>query len=267
VLRIVSLRYDWRPVTLSEGEPPGVGDRCLAVGCPRRRSHVATAAGLAAVGWFDPAAPGGRLESTRGKPARVGKDATVVALRFAADLSEGAGIGSPVFDARGACIGMVAHEDAARPGAERVLVRPAALLRPFLEAVGAAAHFDPPDLGVLLGPAPAEPGRSADLPDDLRRAREKAPGGAIVERVLAEGPASGVLWEGDVVLAVDGRPVFGDVPESLALAFLPLLVEVPADVTVLRGGRPREVGVTPRRAGELWGDGQVAHDRRASARR
>ena len=72
-----------------------------------------------------------------------------------------------------------------------------------------------------------------------------------------------MLWEGDVVLEIEGRPVFGEVYESVALAFLRLHPGVPTDVVVLRGGTRRALQVGTRRARQLYPDFDAEHDRQA----
>ncbi|MHC5010685.1 MAG: hypothetical protein ACYTG6_06995, partial [Planctomycetota bacterium] len=128
------------------------------------------------------------------------------------------------------------------------------------------ATFDPPHLGVHFGPPPEALGELGDLPflpDELMRSREHEPGGAVVTEVLAPGPASRILWEGDVVVEIEGRPVFGEIYESLGLALLPLTPGVPADLVVVRGGRRRMLQVTPTRARVLYPAFEQDHHRRA----
>ena len=85
-------------------------------------------------------------------------------------------------------------------------------------------------------------------------------GGAVVASVLPDGPANGILWQGDLLLSIDGRPVYGDSPESFALALFPLTPSVPAEVVVWRGGRPQRFSVVARRARALDPAFQRRHD-------
>lgn len=263
VARLVTLQRRWTPVRWADAGREALGERFLAVGAPRGRPFVASAARLGSIGFLDPTARGGTYDLPRGKRTGPGKGAEPLWLRFASDLSTRGGSGSPVFDASGGCVGMAVAADPGRGGDERILVRPSSLLRRFLDPIVAEATFDPPDLGVRFGPAPVPPGGVVTLPEDLARLRDRESGGAIVEGVTPEGPANRILWEGDLVLSIEGRLLFGEVPESIGLALAALPLGVPAEVIVFRGGRRQSLQVTPRRGAELFENLAAEHVARA----
>jgi S1-C subfamily serine protease len=217
----------------------GIARRFLAIGSPVGRTHVVSAGLLASMLWFDPDAAGG-LAEIRHRIGGPGKHATLIELAFAPDLSTEGGAGSPVFDESGSCVGFVASGPRAGPDDGRTYVRPAAFVRPLVDAIVERSAFRPPDLGVRFGPAPGAP-----LPPELVELRKRWRGGATVEHVDSPGPSNKALWEGDVVLEVDGRPVFGEIYESLALALLRLSPGVPCELVVLRGGQRKPVSVSP----------------------
>ncbi|MFV1959282.1 MAG: hypothetical protein ACC662_07700, partial [Planctomycetota bacterium] len=76
-------------------------------------------------------------------------------------------------------------------------------------------------------------------------------------------PANRILWEGDVVVEIEGRPVFGEVYESLALALIRLQPGVPADVVVVRGGARKTLEVMPKRLSAIYPD-PLEHDARGA---
>jgi S1-C subfamily serine protease len=234
------------------------GDRFVAVGAARGRGRVVSVGRLGALEWLDPdAASGVTVADERGDPPG-GRAAVLVALRFDRALATTHGGGAAVVDASGHLVGLVSEtgsDDAT------VLVRPAALVRPVHDAIGRDGAFDPLVLGVRFAPRPVGHGVAAPVPPALERSRQRVNGGALVTWVDADGPANRVLWEGEIVLAIEGRPVVGERYESLALALLALHEHVPADLLVFRDQEPVSVQVTPVRASAWVRNVTRWHDR------
>ena len=86
---------------------------------------------------------------------------------------------------------------------------------------------------------------NADLAEAFRLKPEAAKaGGVIITGVLQNGPAAqGGIRPGDVITAVDGKPV-GNVSQLLT-AVAALKPGIPAPLKVLRGDGPVEIAVTP----------------------
>jgi S1-C subfamily serine protease len=256
VVRVVSTRRTWSVVVPRQPAREDFGEPFLSVGGTRTHGRAVSSGRFGGMSWFDPDSESGRVDANKKKPGRTGKRAFLTGLLFADTVLAPDSTGAAVFDLHGKFVGLAVGRDPARPEEERVLVRPLSFLASVAETIAKQATFDPPDLGLSFEALEA----TAALPPDLVRARAKARGGAIVGTVLAEGPSNGLLWEGDVVLDVDGRPVFAEVAESFAWALLPLTPGVPADVTVWRGGRAQKFPVSPGRARSLWPDFQARHD-------
>jgi S1-C subfamily serine protease len=226
---------------------------------------VIAAATLASAEWFDPTATGGRVERKAAAGKALGKGAFPLALRFAEGPVAAGGEGSAIVDEHGACVAVVAR---VREGpAPACVVRPLDLARGLLAGVAADARYDPPDLGVRFEPAPAEDGAPA-LPPDLERLRAttREKGGAVVGPVSARSPALGALWPGDLVLEIEGLPVFGDVPETVVLALEALRLDTPVEVVTWRGGRRESVTVRAVPGRSVHPDFQAEHDARGGPR-
>ena len=146
-------------------------------------------------------------------------------------------------------------------------MRPLDLARGLLDVLAANARYDPPDLGLRFEPAPLRDVVAA-LPPDLERLRAttRERGGAVVGPVSPRSPALGALWPGDLVLEVEGRPVFGDVPESLVLALESLPLDAPVDVVTWRGGKRENVVVRAVPGRSVHPDFQAEHDARGGER-
>ncbi|HEU5394524.1 MAG TPA: PDZ domain-containing protein, partial [Candidatus Methylomirabilis sp.] len=89
-------------------------------------------------------------------------------------------------------------------------------------------------LGVLIQPVPREAAGSLGLPDDR---------GALVSEVVADSPAAAAgMQPGDVIVALDGKPVpeARELPRLVAGRAVGSIVEV----TFLRGGKRRTVRLT-----------------------
>jgi serine protease Do len=257
VLRVVSVRRDFRPLAFGPVETALLG-RVLAVAGPAAgRRAVVTGSALASITWFDPSRPSGVQETPRGAGRTVGRGARAISLRFADDVHVAGRDGSPVLDAEGRCVGMVGSE-----GSPAAVARAADLLAPLVERVVADGTWNPADLGVRLATPGGAP--QASLPPELAAAREKSSGGAVVADVALGGPSQAILWQGDVVLEIGGVPVFHEAPESFAVASAALVPDVPADVVVWRGGKRKTLSVVPRPARSVYRDFAAEEQARAA---
>jgi hypothetical protein len=221
---------------------------------------VLAAATLAAAEWFDPSAQGGRVELKTAAGRTLGKGAFPLSLRFAAELTRGPGDGTPVVDLEGRCVAVVTRSPA--------VVRPVALAQALLAGLAAEGRLDPPDLGVRFEPAPALEGAPARLPPDLERLRasKRERGGAVVGVVAPKSPVLGTIWPGDLVLEVEGRPVFGDVPETVVAALEAMRLDTAIDVVLWRGGKRETVQVRAIPGRSIYPDFQAEHDARGGER-
>jgi S1-C subfamily serine protease len=268
VLRAATTRRLGPAVAFASAQRQDLGRRFLVVGAPVGRNPVALATVLAGLAWFDGTSATGWEEVSRPSDPMPRAGASPSALRVPAASWLPTAAGAPVFDAQGRCVGMVVGPDPSLPEERRVVVRAGPLVELATRSIAKANAFDPADLGVTFGPEPTADGRLATLPEDLRRVRERARGGAVVRSVLAHGPANGRLWEGDVVLAVNGRALFAEIPASYALAFLTVPAGTDVEVTVFRGGRPQTLRVGTAAARSLHRDfGAVHEDAGAALRR
>jgi S1-C subfamily serine protease len=266
LLRLVTSRRPrpFEPVEWGRVDRALLGRRVLCVGAALGHGNVVAASAVSSIDWFDPASATGLVETKRGAGGRgpASKDSRPVEVHAGEELSARGGLGSGVFSSDGRCLGLVTAPDPSRPEAERTSVRPADLLRPLVARLLAEAAFAPPDPGFVLGPLPRPLGTRPRPPLDLERAREAGVrGGALVVTVADQGPALGVVWPGDVVLSVAGKPVSAEAPEALPDALYALVVGVPADVVLWRGGKRVSVQVVPRPARDADPDPQAAHDR------
>ena len=262
--RLVTVRRRFTPIRRGEATKKDIRRSFLAVGTGAGRGLVAGVGRLLSLELFDPAVKGGRRRVDRAWRKSPSEDTPLIGLLFEDALAAGGSAGTPVFDAEsGDCVGLVTATEIADGREVRVLVRPWSYLEPFLSHLRREVVFDPPDLGVSWSPAPRRHGVSAGVPADLEAARRDQPGGLLVRSVLPGGPSNRVLWEGDVVLEIEGRPVFGEVYESVALAMMRLHPGVPTDVVVLRGGQRRSLQVGTLRARELHPDFDRVHDLQA----
>ncbi|HVG93201.1 MAG TPA: hypothetical protein VND21_02045 [Planctomycetota bacterium] len=250
-------RGDRRPMAFHEAPRTPRGRGIALSPAPGGRTEV-LAAPLVAVDSCDPTAPGGRASARRGGIERTpGPGSFPLALRYAAAIRGRVVEGAPILDEGGRCVALAQRVDAERSEPE-VVARPADLVAPWVEDVLAAAAFDPWDLGVRFAPAITSP----DVPDEVRVVREQAKtsAGALVLEVAVRGPSAGVLWPGDVVLEVEGRPLVPEVYETLGSAAAAMRPGGPADVVVWRGGRRERVTVEPRRASTVRAEAAIHHE-------
>jgi serine protease Do len=111
-----------------------------------------------------------------------------------------------------------------------VLLVPADHLMASVERLLAGGAAAPGDIGI------------ATQPLDARTARlTKAPAGAVVSAVVADGPSHDKLWVGDVVTAVNGQLIA--TPQALALRVARTAPNTTISLTVLRGGTYETVPV------------------------
>lgn len=262
--RLVTVRRRWPAVVRGEISKKDLRRRYVAVGSARGRAPVISVGRLEALVLYDPDEERGRRVLDRRWKKGASDRAAVIALAFEDSLATQGSSGTPVFDVdTGRCVGLVTAVGSRTGRTAHVRVRPWSYLEPFLENIRREILFDPPDLGVRWGPAPVTHGEPPPLPEALVQSHEVLPGGLLVATVDPKGPANRILWEGDIVLEIEGRPVFGEVYESRALALMSLFPGVPADLVVLRGGERRPVQVMTRRARDLYPDFDAEHARRA----
>jgi hypothetical protein len=252
--RLVGTRRDFRPMALSRVGVDLLGRPLTVVGAAVRRRAVVSGASPHSIDWFDPTRPGTAFETVRNTGRIPGKGSRALALRFRDPIGAPGREGSPVLDGEGRCVGMVLEKEGTATSSD--------LLEAVLARVVADGAFDPPELGVRLGPLPTPEGPVA-LPPELAPAREKEKSGALVLDVALGGPSQGILWEGDVVLEVAGVPVAYEVPQAYAFATEAMTSDVPADVVVFRGGKRRSLQVVPRRASAIYPDFAKEHSLRS----
>ena len=244
VVRALRPRATGRALALSEQNRV---DRAILVRPAPDGRALADATHRVSTSWTDPALGGDRVVTTRSALAQSpGPKALSYRTEWEATRGSDA-VGAPLVDARGALLGLVVE---ASGGEHPSLVStPAEYLKAFVRIVEAEGVFRPPDLGVRFSPTAIELA-AGQVPKDLTDVRTagKFRGGALVGDVPATGPASELLWPGDVVLEIGGRPVSSTVPES----FLPALSAIAADektaIAVWRGGKKQLVWITPRAA-------------------
>ena len=130
-----------------------------------------------------------------------------------------------------------------------LVATPSEYLRLFVAAFQAEGAFRPPDLGVRLGPSTAELEQGV-IPKELLDVRSagKLRGGALVVDVIASGPSAEILWPGDVVVEIGGRPVSSTVPESCLPAYAGIVAGEKTSIGVWRGGKRELVTIVPRAA-------------------
>lgn len=267
--RLLTRQEDLWPLAFGATDREAAGKRFVVVGCPLRRRHVVCGAAATSVEWFDPREADGRVESRPGSPRSAVKGGFAIALRFAADLTTSGGEGSPVLDGAGKVVGVVSRRESGARGEEVVVATPVEVARPVLAAVDGEARYDPVDLGFRFVPLPAAPGTAPAIPGDLERMRagKKERGGIVVGDVHEKSPALGTIWPGDLLLEIEGRPVFAEVPESLSIALLSLRGTAPVDLVLWRGGKRESIQVASVRGHEVYGDFQSEHDDRAGGLR
>lgn len=262
--RLVTTRRPWPPVRTADVTKKDLRRRYLALGTGLGRATVVGAGRLAALMLFDPSTEGGRRIVKHASDRGPTEETPLIGLLFEDTLAAPGSCGSPVFDAEsGACVGLVSATGLPLGRERLVLVRPFAFLDPFLDRMRRDGLFDPPDLGFSWAPTPTAHGESATLPAELASVRAQTRGGLLVTAVDPTGPANRILWEGDVVLEIEGRPVFGEVYESVGLALLGVFPRVPADLVVWRGGERRPVQVATRPLRATRPDVERAHDAQA----
>lgn len=142
--------------------------------------------------------------------------------------------GAPVFTLDGRLVGLATTAD--EEGV--VLLVPADHLMAAVEQLLTGGVTATGDIGIVTQPL------------DARTARiTKAPAGAMVAQVVADGPSHDRLWVGDVVTAVNGQPIA--TPQALAMRVARTARGTSISLTVLRAGTyqtvPVVVGSAPQR--------------------
>jgi serine protease Do len=149
--------------------------------------------------------------------------------------------GGPLFNLAGEVVGVnTAIYSPSGANAGIGFATPAARLRPVIEALATGRPVVRGWLGIAMAESPA--GGRAD------------PGGVLLQRVLPGGPADRAgLRSGDVLLALDGRPVAGvpDVVRRIAATPPGQIVAV----TLRRGGKEQAVEVTVEQRPNVSGAG------------
>src|SRR3989475_2808576 len=206
---------DLRPAELGEAERLRVGQLVVAIGNPHGFAGSVTAGVVSALG--------------RALPARSGTTARLVENVIQTDAALNPGnSGGALADARGTVVGI----NTAVAGVGLGLAVPInAATRQIVGALMTEGRFRRAFLGVALGARPLPP----------RIARELGRAGCIeIVEVVEDGPAASAgLRGGDLVVALDGRPV-EDVP-TLQRLLVAELIDHPARVTVVRNERVLEV--------------------------
>lgn len=198
-----------------------------------------------ATAWTDPALGGDTILTTRSALA-TSPSAKALSYRVTWTTPRGSDArGGPVVDAKGRLIGLVVATVGAGP--VEVNTTPTEYLRLFLRAFEAEGSFRPADFGVRFSPS-AEEATAGKVPAELLdvRAAGKLRGGALVADVAPRGPSAEILWPGDVVVELGGRPVSSTVPESFLPAWTSIRAGERTAIGVWRGGKKEIVYVTPR---------------------
>jgi S1-C subfamily serine protease len=153
----------------------------------------------------------------------------------AASSTSGGSSGSPVFDVQGR---VVALNAGARTDAATSLFLPLQRVERAVEAIQRGEIPTRGTVQVILQYQTYDELRRLGLPDAIERdvrSRWTGTGMLVVSRVNAGGPAVGALREGDVLLAIDGAPVYEFVAWEAALDDA---VGRSVRFDVLRGGKP-----------------------------
>lgn len=221
VLRLVDPPADLQAATLGDSDSVRVGQPVMAVGNPLGLAGTVTTGIVSALD---------RPTTTRGATAAV----VTNAIQVDAAVNPG-NSGGPLFDAAGRVIGINSSIATLSGGSAAgsiglgfaIPVNLAAQIADQLVESGTATHAF---LGVTLADGTAEV-------DGVERQ------GAVVGQVVPGSPAEAAELEaGDVVVAIDGRPVASG--ESLTGYVRARSVGQESTLTVVRGGAELEVTVT-----------------------
>ncbi|WP_245530248.1 S1C family serine protease [Cellulomonas flavigena] len=221
VVRLRDAPDDLEAATLGDSDEVTVGDPVMAVGNPLGLANTVTTGIVSAVD---------RPVSTRGTDG--GSGAVTNAIQVDAAINPG-NSGGPLFDATGRVIGItssIATLSQASGSIGLGFAIPVNLAKDIAEQLIADGQAEHAFLGVSLSDGTA-------TADGVTRR------GAVVEAVTEGSPAAGAgVLQGDVVVAIDGRPVGG--AESLTAFVRAMSSGDDATLTVVRDGAAVEVDVT-----------------------
>ena len=211
-------------VSWGDSEAARVGDWVVAVGNPFGLGGTVT------VG----------IVSARGRDIQSGPFDDFIQID--APINRG-NSGGPLFDTRGRVIGVNTAIYSPNGGSVGIgFAVPASLARPIIAELKEHGRVERGWLGVSIQPV------TVDIADGLGLKEEK---GALVAGIVPDGPAARAgLAQGDVILAVNGRPVerFKDLPRLVAAA----KSGDSAEIAIWRQGVRRTVAVI---LGRMPGDG------------
>lgn len=115
-----------------------------------------------------------------------------------------------------------------------------------LQAAGAEDAKTRPYIGVVIGSL--HPDEAQELGID---------GGAVVKKVLDDGPSSGILQKGDVITSVDGQPVTDQ--KDVIIAVKKSTVGDALSLSLVRDGEPHEVTITVGGKAHTYHPGKKRH--------
>jgi serine protease Do len=230
-----------QPVTLADSTQVKVGQIVIAIGNPFGEQNTMTTGIISALGRTLPAGEGTAGGSGYTIPDVIQTDAPI----------NPGNSGGVLLDASGQLVGVTAAiESSVNSSAGIGFAIPSVIVQRVVPVLIATGHFEHPWLGISGGSLTPDLAKAMNLQQDQR--------GALVEEVVSGSPAdkagiqsstktATILGQqvqvgGDVIIAIDGRPVktFEDVT-----AYLARYGEVSQTVTltILRGGKQEDIRV------------------------
>ena len=217
--------------TLGDSDAVQPGQMAIAIGTPFGLDHTVTAGIISAVGREFGTTPGGR-------PARG-------LIQTDAPINPG-NSGGPLFNAAGEVIGITTSIESPVRGSVGIgFAVPINRARMVLTQVRAGKPVEHAWLGVSIGTLTPELAATLGLPEEVRSGlalSQVVPSGPAAKAGLRGSAAPDGTPRGDVIVAIDGRPV-------MRVAELSAYLEQknPGDVvtvTIWRGGDRKDVAVT-----------------------